>query len=111
MPYYTGDGTAQTQKDVFEALMSPEPNILQENFGASIHALGCRVHSFERPNPCKISALKEGETLYVPFGEEYHTGIVHHRPGSTIVSFEADKSEAVLTDHNYFTLRPSPTLP
>ena len=49
--------------------------------------------------------------MYVPFGEEYHTGTVHHRPRSTIVSFEVDKSEAVLTDHDYFTLTPPPTLP
>ena len=80
--------------------MSPEPNILQENFGASVDALGYGVHGFGRLNPCKISALKEGETVYVPFGKEYHTGIVHHRPRSTIVSFEVDKSEAVLTDHD-----------
>ena len=48
--------------------MSPEPNILQENFGASVDALGYRVDGFGRLNPCKISVLKEGETVYVPFG-------------------------------------------
>ena len=111
MRYYIGDGPPQTQKGLVEALMSPEPNILQENFGASVDALGYRVHGFGRLNPCKISVLKEGETVYVPFGEEYHTHTVHDRPRSTIVSFEVDKSEAVLTDHDYFTLTPPPTLP
>ena len=110
MRYYIGDGPPPTQKGVVEALMWPEPNIVQENFGASVDALGYRVHGLGRLEPCKISALKEGETVYVPFGEEHHTGIVHHRRRSTIVSFEVDKSEAVLTDHHYFTLIPPQTL-
>ena len=49
--------------------------------------------------------------MYIPFAEHYHTGIVGHRPRSTIVSFAVDKSEAVLTDKDYFTLAAQPTLP
>ena len=91
--------------------MSAEPNIYQENFCASVDALRYGVQGFARLNPREILALQVGETVYVCFGEYYNTVIVHHRPRSTIVSFEVTKSEAGLIGNDYFTLNPPPSLP
>ena len=76
--HLNGEGPQRASFPINRCLRADSPNLLLDVFVDAAQSLGVRTHGWGPWNPCRVSDLRAGESVFVDCGGgTYHQGMVH----------------------------------